>query len=707
MNINVAEIVISATDKTKEGFESVHSAMDTLKEHSLALAETLGVMAFGEMIKGSMETADQLNKMSQSTGVSVESLSRLSLSAKLSDVDMETLAKGMEKLSKNINDASQGTGKAAGAFDYLGISATDSAGHLKNSDQIMGEVADKFANLQDGAGKTALAMDIFGKAGAGMIPMLNKGSEELKANAEMSDRLGLTLSTQTARGAEEVNDRFTLMGQGVHGLANTAMTQLLPTIDKISKMFVDAATDTDNLHRKFAVLDGSIKSLITVGIIVKDVFAEVGTVLGGVAAASVMALQGNFSGASEALKSMSSDMVDTMSADIESVAKLWADDNKIPEAVKDAAKKAVDGYAAVKIPKMKAVRDQEYIDIMAAFEQELKDEVFYGQKHQKNLNDQLANMLISEKDFSEAKKKLVLDDLNNEAQVLAGELAMARYKNDNKKAIEIEGRIERNKIAQEEASGPTAYDAKANKAAMSALDLEKKSYQDRLDLAETYRKNNGDADGRAKQMEMQAQTDHEAAMTSIIQRGAVTRNDFEAMSGKQQLQTHLALLSNMLNASAQHSRAAFEAMKIVKLAEAAIALPSTVMKAYESGMAAGGPAGPAVGAAYAALAFATQMIQMNAIQSASFGGGASAGAAPSGGGVSSSAIPGQAANPNVVSAQPTAPANQVQVIIQGNVMTQDFINNTVIPQIQSQVQNADVVLIDPRSRQASMLAVPA
>ena len=464
-----AKPVQRAKDQTKEGFSSVSEAMSKLKEHSLVLDETLGVMAFGEMIKGAMETADKLNKMSQSTGVSVESLSRLSLSAKLSDVDMETLAKGMEKLSKNINDASNGTGKAAAAFDYLGISAKDAHGHLKNSDQIMAEVADKFAGLQDGAGKTALAMDIFGKAGAGMIPMLNKGSEELKSQAELSDKLGLTLSGTAARAAEEVNDRFTIMGQGIHGVANTAMVQLLPTIDKISKMFVDAATDTDSLNSAFGVLTVGIKSLITAGIIVKDVFAEVGEMLYGVLAAAVMALQGNLSGAAGELKAMSADMVDTMSKDMESVAKLWANDTTIPDANKEAAKKAVDGYAAVKIPKMKAVRDQEYIDIIAGFEQELKDEAFYGQKHQKNLDMQLANMLISEKDFSEAKKKLMLDDLNNEAAVLQGELAMAQYKNDKKKEIELQGRIERNKIAQEEASGPTAYDAKANKAAMSTL----------------------------------------------------------------------------------------------------------------------------------------------------------------------------------------------------------------------------------------------
>jgi hypothetical protein len=714
MSANQAQIEISAVDKTKEAFESVGNAVSGLKSHFVHLAELAGVAMFGEMIRGSLESADQLNKMSQSVGVSVESLSRLSLSAKLSDVDMETLAKSMGKLDKGIRDAADGTGTGAQAFDYLGIKVKDSQGHLKNSDVIMAEVADKFAGLEDGAGKTALAMDIFGKAGAGMIPMLNAGSQSLRENAEMSDRLGLTLTKETAAGAEVVNDRFALMGQAAKGMANTAMTQLLPTIDKISKMFVDAATDTDTLKKEFGALEIMIKSVITIGVVVKDVFAQIGTVIGGVAAAIVLALTGDFKGAKDAIVNMSHDMVESMSNDIGSIAKVWTENTpKIKAAAKESGKQAVGGYAAAVVDGSKAA----YSEAMAMLEQEFKERVAYGQKHQTNLNMQLANMLISERQFSNSKQQLLLAGLAQEQQILQKELELAQKNNDAKKAIELKGAIERNKIATEEASGPTAYDAKAKKAAQTLLEIENKSYKDRLDLAEQYRKNNGEQDGRYKMMSEQAQIDHENAISSLIQKGAVTRLDYDKMTGKQQLQTHISLLSNMLSASATHSRAAFEAVKVLQLAQAAINLPATVIAAYKSGMEAGGPFGPAVGAAYAALAFATQMIQIDAINSASFGGGASGGSAPSAGGMAATAIPGQMANPNSVGSTPSSAANAagtsamnapaaqpVNVYIQGNVMTADFVTNTVIPEIKNQITNADVTIIDPRSRQAQMLA---
>jgi len=101
------------------------------------------------------------------------------------------------------------------------------------------------------------------------------------------------------------------------------------------------------------------------------------------------------------------------------------------------------------------------------------------------------------------------------------------------------------------------------------------------------------------------------------------------------------------------------------------------------------------------------MIQINAMRSASFGGDAG-GAAPSGGSVSSIAIPGQTANPNQIgsvappSASQPAPAT-INIYNTGNLLSADYVEANIIPQIKDAVQNRDVLLIDPRSRQAQVL----
>ena len=73
---------------------------------------------------------------------------------------------------------------------------------------LFGEIATKFAGMADGAGKTALAMTLFGKAGAGLIPLLNQyGAEQEKVNDE-AHRFGLVLSSSTAKVAADAHDNL-------------------------------------------------------------------------------------------------------------------------------------------------------------------------------------------------------------------------------------------------------------------------------------------------------------------------------------------------------------------------------------------------------------------------------------------------------------------------------------------------------------------
>lgn len=192
-------------------------------------------------------------------------------------------------------------------------------------------------------------------------------------------------------------------------------------------------------------------------------------------------------------------------------------------------------------------------------------------------------------------------------------------------------------------------------AGMDVAAREQEAYDRKLEAARFYHEQlNTDASAYAQMREL-VESDHQSRLVELGRQGALSREQFEKLSGKNQLLITTGTMAAIIGASAQHSRAMFDTMKVMKLAEAAISLPSTVMKAYESGMMAGGPFGPAVGAAYAAMAFASQMIQINAIRSASFGGG-SGGSAPSAGGASSIALPGQEANPGIVAASaPAAP----------------------------------------------------
>lgn len=198
------------------------------KDGTLGIAAlSTAFYALGRSMQDSLNTMDQISKMSLKTGVSVESLSALKYAADLSGVTLESLEKSFIKLSKSVNTNSP-------AFSKLNIDLKNSNGTLKDNETVLMEVADAFAGMEDGAQKTAIAVDIFGKSGADMIPLLNGGSEGIKALMEEAERLGITFDAVAGQKAERFNDAITTLTYTAKGFTTELVTALMPAIDDLS-----------------------------------------------------------------------------------------------------------------------------------------------------------------------------------------------------------------------------------------------------------------------------------------------------------------------------------------------------------------------------------------------------------------------------------------------------------------------------------------
>ena len=129
--------------------------------------------------------------------------------------------------------------------------------------------------------------------------------------------------------------------------------------------------------------------------------------------------------------------------------------------------------------------------------------------------------------------------------------------------------------------------------------------------------------------------------------------------------------------------AAFQELdKAMKIRDILIGIPPTVRDAYAAGMKAGGPAGPVVGAAFAATAFAAQMAQLNKIRKAQYG----ANFVTEG---PEMLMVGEGSGAEHVQVTPLSDNNidggpnqrPINLRIEGNVMHESFIQDDVIPAI--------------------------
>ena len=276
-----AQLLITAVDQTRSAFDSIRGNLARLGDESsrvkgllAGLGVSLSVAGFAAMIKSAIDAADHLNKLSQKIGISVEALSTLRFAAQLSDVSLESLQKGIKSLSQNITEANTGIGDGAQLFEALGISVKNADGSMKSTEDVLLQVANVFANLEDGAVKTALAVKIFGKSGMDMIPFLNQGAAGINQLTAEAERLGLKLTTETARSAEAFNDNLTALKASSSSLGIALARDFLPELTNITNAMREAANEAGILKALWVGL-GGVGNLIFNGTEIKRARDEV------------------------------------------------------------------------------------------------------------------------------------------------------------------------------------------------------------------------------------------------------------------------------------------------------------------------------------------------------------------------------------------------------------------------------------------------
>lgn len=289
-----ANTVQSATAKMQKAAETAGRALG-------AIGAGLTVAAFTGFIRGAINAADETSKLSQKIGVTVKDVAGLQLAFRQAGVSQEAMATGLARLSKGIAEGNDG-------LKSLGIATKNNDGTLKTSRQVLAEVADQFAKTGVGATKTARAQEIFGKTGADLIPLLNAGSKALDEYDALASKLGLTLSDETAKQAENFNDTLDLVGQGVQGVGRQIAGQLLPTLTGLASEFFNTVSSGDNLKKTADFLAAALKGLYSAGVIGVEIFSSLGKTLGGVVAAVVAAVSGNFKQAGTIIGDLQSDV---------------------------------------------------------------------------------------------------------------------------------------------------------------------------------------------------------------------------------------------------------------------------------------------------------------------------------------------------------------------------------------------------------------
>jgi hypothetical protein len=232
------QISLTTSRNIKRAFDAIGTGVIT----ALGGAAT----ALAAMVDHAIEGAAKLEEVAQSAGVSVAALSALDYAAKQSGVSQESLAKALEKMSKSMLAAADAPKTASNAYHTLGVAVTDATGKLRPTEDVLVDLAQKFSVMQDGPMKTALAMQLFGKAGAEMVPLLNRGKAGITDLMDEAKKLGIVIDDDTAAAAKHFEESMNKLKAAADGVGNKLMKELLPSLQLVVDNIAAGATDSES-----------------------------------------------------------------------------------------------------------------------------------------------------------------------------------------------------------------------------------------------------------------------------------------------------------------------------------------------------------------------------------------------------------------------------------------------------------------------------
>lgn len=212
-------------DAFGEKLEGTHSLLEKV---GATIGIAFGLHEISEFIQGQIELAVELGHTSEMLGIGVEDLQAFQYAAANAGLSSEEATTAIRFLNKNVGEAAGGSKEAAQAFASLGVHVKDSNGHVRGAQDILADVADGMEKLPSPAEKTAKAMQIFGRAGARLIPLLDKGGDGIEALYDEFEKLGGGINEDYVKVAEEAHHETLKLGVVWKGLKATIGNALIP-----------------------------------------------------------------------------------------------------------------------------------------------------------------------------------------------------------------------------------------------------------------------------------------------------------------------------------------------------------------------------------------------------------------------------------------------------------------------------------------------
>lgn len=204
-------------------------AMGITFQASLALGQGLFSLA-----QSAAEFRGKMFDMSQQTGVAVETLSTLEIAAKNTGGSIESISQALVIFQGNLDEAQDSSSKMGAKFKELGISTN-------NTEEAFRDALFQLSKMPEGFEQTNEASELFGRRGGKQVlAILKELGGDLDGATAKFKQLGLVISEEDAKAADEFNDQLALVNFQFRALlGKEGIPAALGLLKELSDLFTE------------------------------------------------------------------------------------------------------------------------------------------------------------------------------------------------------------------------------------------------------------------------------------------------------------------------------------------------------------------------------------------------------------------------------------------------------------------------------------
>jgi hypothetical protein len=198
----------------------------------VALATTVGPVLltkqFIELTQSVAEFQGKMFDLSQQTGVSVETLSALEITARTTGSSIDQITASLGIFQKHLEEAHDPTSKQAALLETLGI-------QTNNTEEALRQAFTVLSQMPEGFRQTATALELFGRGGKAILAILKETHGDLDGAIKRFREMGILISGDTARAADEFNDQMALLEFQIRAVTASLVSDAMPQIKRAFK----------------------------------------------------------------------------------------------------------------------------------------------------------------------------------------------------------------------------------------------------------------------------------------------------------------------------------------------------------------------------------------------------------------------------------------------------------------------------------------